>query len=342
MTGPHRKPQAFRLEAEAPAHPPRRKPQVDVEIEAGLEPQLPATAAMASAHGTRKGMPWGYVFLTSLLALFSLWLAVTATTMVQTFFTWSMTLGWVSTALAALAGFAGLMIVLRELWAFARLRQIEHLQILSARAVNQSDAAAARAAVAGLKQIYARRPDLSWALQNLAQHEGEIIDPPGLIRIAERELLEPLDEQARRIITRRARRVTLLSTVTPTAALDVLVVGAQNIFMIREIAEIYGGRPTFLTTLRLARMVVAHLAVTAGLALSENVMHLAIGKGLLGRLSARLGEGAINGTLSTRLGLAACDVCRPVSFASDRRESLTSMLRELLRWQGGEAGNVKD
>ena len=131
------------------------------------------------------------------------------------------------------------------------------------------------------------------------------------------------------IIAKRARRVTLLTTVTPAAALDILFVGAQNLGMLREIASLYGGRPSTLATLRLARMVVTHLAVAGGLALSDNFLHLFVGKGILGRLSARFGEGAVNGILTARIGLAAREVCRPVPQEQSKREKLSNMVKEL-------------
>ena len=62
----------------------------------------------------------------------------------------------------------------------------------------------------------------------------------------------------------------MLTTLTPTAVLDILFVAAQNLRMLREIATLYGGRPSTLSTLRLARMVISHLAVTGSLALSDS------------------------------------------------------------------------
>jgi putative membrane protein len=55
-----------------------------------------------------------------------------------------------------------------------------------------------------------------------------------------------------------------------------------------------------------------------------------VGKGLLGRLSARFGEGAINGILTSRIGLAACEVCRPIAKQDSKRETLTSLAKELM------------
>ena len=120
--------------------------------------------------------------------------------------------------------------------------------------------------------------------------------------------------------------------MTPAAALDILFVAAQNLAMLRELAELYGGRPSTLSTLKLARMVVSHLAVTGGLALSDNLIQHVVGKGVLGRLSARFGEGAVNGIMTSRIGLAARDVCRPIPQADSKKETLGSLLRELVKF----------
>ena len=77
-------------------------------------------------------------------------------------------------------------------------------------------------------------------------------------------------------------------------------------------------------------MVMGHLAVTGGLALSDNLLQHVVGKGLLGRLSARFGEGAVNGILTARIGLAARDVCRPIPQETSAKETLGSLMRELV------------
>ena len=136
--------------------------------------------------------------------------------------------------------------------------------------------------------------------------------------------------EAHRIIAHAARRITLLTTVAPTPALDILFVAAQNLRMMRELATLYGGRPSTLATLRLARMVVSHLAVTGGIALSDNLIQHVVGKGLLGRLSARFGEGTVNGILTARVGLAARDVCRPIPQEASAKETLGSLMKELV------------
>ena len=90
------------------------------------------------------------------------------------------------------------------------------------------------------------------------------------------------------------------------------------------LSEIYGGRPGALGFLRLARAAFNHLAVTGGVAVGDSLVQQALGLGLAARISAKLGEGVLNGLMTARFGLAALNVCRPLPFiargaAADRR-----------------------
>lgn len=273
---------------------------------------------------------WGAILVSALTALIGLWAGLAITQLVEDFFARSPMLGWLVLGVAGLAGLAALAIIIREVWGLLRLNKIEGLQDLAARAINLDEQQAARSVEAGLAAIYGGRSDLTWPMQEFRTLSGDIMDPRDRILLADRLLMEPLDEAAHRIIAKRARRVTLLTTVTPAAALDILFVASQNFGLLREIAALYGGRPSTLATLRLARMVVTHLAVTGGLALSDSLIQHVVGRGLLGRLSARFGEGAVNGILTSRIGLAAIDVCRPIPGRAPAREALGKLLREVV------------
>jgi putative membrane protein len=245
-------------------------------------------------------------------------------------------LGWAALVLAGLVGLAALAITLREVIGLLRLNSIEHLQDKVARAMNLDDATAAKEALTELKVLCGNRGELRSAVAQLESHGNDIMDPRDRMKLAERLLMEPLDAEARRIVASRARRVALLTTVTPAAALDIVFVAAQNFSMLRDIASLYGGKPATLATLRLARMVVTHLAVTGGLALSDSLLQHLLGRGLLGRISARFGEGAVNGILTSRIGLAAIAVCRPIPSGSTSSQSLASLIREVFTLPKGE------
>lgn len=312
----------------------RRKPRAITGIEFPLEEPLREVTVLAPAPPPVSGpWRWGTVLLASLVSLLTLWAGLATTRLIEAFFAHSAALGWITLGIAGLAGLAAFAIILREIWSLSRLSRITRLQADAALALNSDDADAAKRAIAALTSVFQNRHDAQWGLQSFWQHEADIMDPSDRIKLAERYLVDPRDEDAHRIIARAARRVTLLTTVTPAAALDMLFVAAQNLRMLRELATLYGGRPSALATLRLARMVLSHLAVTGGLALSDNLIQHMVGKGLLGRLSARFGEGAVNGIMTARIGLAARDVCRPIPQEASAKETLGSLMRELVSFE---------
>ena len=121
----------------------------------------------------------------------------------------------------------------------------------------------------------------------------EIIDADDRLAIAERELLAPLDAQAKRAIAGAAKQVSLVTAVSPRAIVDVAFVIFAAVRLLRTLARIYGGRPGLFGFLRLARAAFNHLAVTGGVAVGDSLMQQVLGLGLAARISAKLGEGVL-------------------------------------------------
>jgi putative membrane protein len=157
-----------------------------------------------------------------------------------------------------------------------------------------------------------------------------------MIRLAERELMTPLDQEARRLVSSAAQRVSIVTAVSPRALIDVLFVFAASLRLIRQLARLYGGRPGALGMIALMRHVIAHVAITGGMAASDSLVQQVLGHGLAAKLSQRLGEGVLNGLLTARLGLAAIDVTRPLPFTALPRPVLTDLAKDLLRKRESE------
>ena len=334
------RPRAFRLNEVRPEDPRLAiEPQPDAfEIETAIAPEEAAIAA-AQKRGVmaRRGLSWGGLFWSALGALMSLAVGVWIQGLIEGFFARSAALGWIGVGLLALVGVALLALLGRELLGLMRQRQIARLHMAFAQARAADDRDAARALVGDLSSLYASRPATARARANLAELTREIVDGRDLIDIAERELMPALDEEATREIASAAKRVSVVTAISPRALVDVIFVGAQAVRLIRRLSEIYGGRPGLIGFLRLARSVGAHLAITGGMAVGDSLVQQVLGHGLAARLSARLGEGVLNGMLTARVGLSAMAVCRPMPFATKKAPGVSDVAPFLF---GGEKGGV--
>jgi putative membrane protein len=285
----------------------------------------------------RKGFRWGTLFWSALAGLVSLGLGLAVTRLIEDLFARSESLGWIGFAFAVLAGLAFLVIVARELFALLRLAKIESLHARAVAVLLSDDRTEARAIAAELIALARENPHLARGRTVLTQHVDDIIDGADLVRLAERELMAPLDEEARRLISQAAQRVSVVTAVSPRAAIDMIFVLISALRLIRQIAKLYGGRPGWLGLAKLFRQAVTHLAVTGSVAIGDGLIQQALGHGLASRLSAKLGEGVLNGFLTARLGLAALDVIRPLPFAALPRPVLTDLIKDLTRTRDGAA-----
>jgi putative membrane protein len=334
MSEHHRRPAAFRLD----------DPNVVVTAEQGRtargtvrimvepEPALPAT--IAADPLPRRGFAWGALFWSACGALAALGIAVGVTRLIEDLFGRNEALGWLGAVLAGLAGLALMAIVLREASGLWRLAAIETLRRRGAETLASDDRKAGRAVVRDMLALSGRMPRLAHGRARLEGHLEDIIDGADLVRLAERELMEPLDRDARRIVSDAAKRVSLVTAVSPRAVVDMLFVLVTALAVVRRLAYLYGGRPGTLGVLRLMREVIAHLVLTGGMAAGDSLIQQVLGHGIAAKVSVRLGEGVLNGLLTARLGLAAIEVTRPLPFAALPCPTLADVAGNLLRRRG--------
>jgi putative membrane protein len=337
-----RKPSAFSLPperepepAETAARAPRRPRSVradyavtpapidvfDADEIAALEPP--------PALPPRRRSRLGALFFGALGVLVSLAVGLWIDQLIRDLFQRTEWLGWLAAAMAALAVAALLIILIRELLALARLASVEKLRTRGTEVLASNDPKAARSLVDDLTLFVAAKPETAAGRRALAELRGEVIDGADLVRLAETEILAPLDARAQKLILDAAKRVSIVTAVSPRALVDVVYVMFEAGRLIRRMSELYGGRPGTLGFFRLARDVLAHLAVTGSIAVGDSLVQQVIGHGLAARLSARLGEGVVNGLMTVRIGIAAMDTARPLPFATLKRPGMGDFLSAL-------------
>ncbi|RWF03836.1 TIGR01620 family protein [Mesorhizobium sp.] len=346
MTAP-RKPAAFRIEPEAPPKeraalrqpdaPSARKPRTvkadlavvtPAEIDVFDEPDIIA-AEPPPATAPRKPSMLGGLLFGALGVLVSLALGLWTDQLTRDLFARAEWLGWLAAGMAVIALLALLIILVREFLAITRLAEVEKLQKRALDAIARDDSKAARAVVDELSAFVAAKPETAAGRRALADLRDEIIDGGNLVRLAETEILGPLDARAKVMILEAAKRVSLVTAVSPRALVDVAYVVFEAGRLIRGLSELYGGRPGTLGFFRLTRSVLAHLAVTGSIAVGDSFVQQIVGHGLAARLSAKLGEGVVNGMMTARIGIAAMETARPLPFSAARRPGMGDFLSAL-------------
>ncbi|MCO6390642.1 TIGR01620 family protein [Aliihoeflea aestuarii] len=335
-----REPQSFSVPGQrsaVEAEPPLREPRAlsggelgrVEEAEIDVFDVIDADAPPPLAPRRRRGLRLGRIFAGAFGLLVSLAVGLWADRVIADLFARSEALGFIGLALAAVAVLALLAILTRETLALMRLQSVENLRIDADRVLRDGRLSEARSFVGRLKSFLATRPETAAGRAALDALADDVMDAGDLVGLAETELVAPLDAEARRLILDAAKRVSVVTAVSPRALVDIAYILFESGRLIRRLAELYGARPGTLGYFKLLRNVLAHLAVTGVMAVGDEFVHQVVGQGLAARLSAKLGEGVVNGVMTVRVGLAAMEVVRPLRFRIVKRPTVADFIGSL-------------
>jgi len=357
MTTPPRRPAAFRLDPPEAAPAPPRKPAPvparrprPVRTEAVVVPAEidvfdridDALAVPPPPAAPRRRSRLGAIFAAALGTIVSLAVGLWVDGFVRDLFARADWLGWAALGVVAVAALSLLVIVARELLALRRLASVEKMRARAVDVVTRNDQPGARRLVDELSGFVASRPETAAGRRMLAGLRDDVIDGGDLVRLAETELLAPLDERARSLVLDAAKRVSIVTAVSPRALVDLAYVVFEAARLIRRLSELYGARPGTLGFFRLIRTVLAHLAVTGSIAAGDSFVQQIIGHGLAARLSAKLGEGVVNGMMTARIGIAAIESARPLPFGAVKRPGLSDILAVLTKFSAASGAPKGD
>lgn len=324
MRGPEDRPPLVR-ELDDPAPPaPQEAAPVDGD---DLRPAMARAAMQLSRRKSRVSRAFWWVFS----ALFTLILSLAAWNWVTGLIARIPFLGVVAAVLTGALALLALVIAVRELAGFLRIRRLTDLHSRAESTLAGNDLALAREVAEDILRLYAPREELATACNEVRRHLPEAMDVEAVFTPLETTVLAPLDRMAAREIEAAARQVALLTAIVPLALLDVLAVLWINLRMVRALAQLYGGRAGLAGSWRLVRAVLVHLAAAGALAMGDDLFTQLAGGSVLSKLSRRFGEGAANGALTVRAGIAAMEVCRPLPFRARPRPGVAVLAGRALK-----------
>jgi putative membrane protein len=293
-------------------------------------PKLP-TAPQAPRRATR---PIIKVGLTAIGVFLVGWMGLQAIDWIASMFERSAALGTFAAALLA-TGIAGAgAIAWHELSSLFTLKSVESIQRrLSADAARREVECAIDDLVAVLARRGASEAGIAAFQRQLMLHHT----PAERLEILTRTVMRPLDRRAEAAIRTAAVRTFGITALSPTSLTDAAFFVAVAVRMMREVAEVYGLRPTAATTVHLLRRLVGEAGRLGAIDLATASLMQHLGGGAAERFSSAAAESLYAAQRMARLGIAIMQLTRPVPFSPQELPTLSSLVGGLLRGRRDEA-----
>tara|TARA_R110000737_G_scaffold105727_2_gene138722 strand:- start:5600 stop:6613 length:1014 start_codon:yes stop_codon:yes gene_type:complete len=236
---------------------------------------------------------------------------------------------------------SGLLLVCgRTVWReFSGLRQFKYQQDLKQQAQGIIDEEGQVDAASLCDKISKRLPcDLAefdhsaWQNLNLEEYNGSEI-----MQLYSRNVLSQVDEKALKEIAKFSSESVILVALSPIAVIDMLIMLWRNLRLVNKIAALYGLKLSYWSRVSLIKQVIINMAYAGASELVADLGANLLGAELLGKLSARMGQGLGAGMLTARLGLKAMHLCRPIPFTDDTpklgsvRKQIVSQIQVLIK-----------
>lgn len=292
-------------------------------------PSSPVAVIEQASPAPPRRRPWWRLLLGAGAALLIALLGLEAYDLLVDLFARSIALGGAFTLLIGLAAGGALGLVGRELLSLRRLARIEDLRhqsepLLGSEVYGRIDPLLTR-----IEQLYRNRAELQTPIEQFHTQASDALDDGERLQLFARTVLAPLDRKAEDVVKAGARDIGVLTALSPLGLLDSLIVLARTLTMVRRLATLYGIRPGGATTVTLLRRAIRNVLVAGIGELASDAAVEAVGASLLSVLSAKAGQGMVNGLLAAKLGLSAMQLCRPLPFKEDELPSLKRLRVEL-------------
>ncbi len=236
---------------------------------------------------------------------------------------------------------AGLgVIALGALWReLIGLRQLKHQQSLKNQASATLDEEAPLNVEQFCQQVSNNLPcDLMASQEEKWQKAllGEYSDSE-LLQLYSKIVLTNVDKKVLAEISKFSTEAVVLVALSPVAIIDMLVILWRNLRMLDKISGLYGLKLGYWSRIKLIKQVFVNMAYAGASELAADFGTEMLGADLLGKMSARLAQGLGAGLLTSRLGLRAMHLCRPLPFddnspkLGDVRKEILSQLKSLVK-----------
>lgn len=164
-----------------------------------------------------------------------------------------------------------------------------------------------------------------WQKQISESHSGQEV-----AYLFSQNVLQRIDTEARKIITRNAAESAVIVAISPLAVADMFFIAWRSIRLVNQLAKLYGIELGYFSRIRLLRMVLLNIALAGAAELVQELGMDWLSRDITAKLSARAAQGIGVGLLTARLGIKTMEFCCPLAFRQDEKPRLNMIYRELL------------
>lgn len=125
------------------------------------------------------------------------------------------------------------------------------------------------------------------------------------------EIIDSLDKEAITTVYSSAKEVSMYTALSPTSALDSIVVIFSSMKLMKKIFHIYGYKTNFFTSLLIIRKILENASIASLLEYADDSVNELLGNTLIAKLSTKIAQGIGNGVLMLRIGNMLVQRARP-------------------------------
>ncbi len=187
--------------------------------------------------------------------------------------------------------------------------------------------------LAQLRELYRGKPQ-QVLLEQALTSAPDYSDDRELLAHLDNHFVQQLDQQALARISHHSQQVALMVSLSPFAALDMLLSLWRSVRMLDEICQVYGVRPSLPARTHLLRLVFEQMALAGATDLltdnlADQIADFTSNR-LLGVFSTQVASGVGVGVYSARIGLRAMTLCRPIPPLDDQKPGMRRLVKSIL------------
>ncbi|CAH9052354.1 hypothetical protein PSECIP111951_00601 [Pseudoalteromonas holothuriae] len=268
-----------------------------------------------------KRFSFGKLFLLSLLLLVVVESIYSIAAAMQN--SWLLALLYIS--VLGLAIISTVVFVVKEAVALRRLKHHQQHQQDGVRLLNSMQIGEAHHWLEPLLESHPKSQVAEFKAAVQAHHTDKEV-----LQLYESSLLQSQDKKAKQLINQHATTSAMLVAMSPLALVDMLAVLWRGVHLIEAITKHYGMTLGYRSRITLYKLLVKQMVFVGATELVSDLAATSLGAELLGKLSARAGQGLSAGVFTARLGYKAMELCRPLPRLEHKPSLLKSTVNQLV------------